>query len=216
MEKMGRLSNTNMFLTKLKNRVNELTASHVVEQIISLPIFSFDLSKDIDCNLIKDKCLKLRLEYVEHYKENLVKNGWQSPYFTKKSKAKEFEIFSDLITLIETKMSRIDPHISLEIDHFWAIIYDQDNYTQGWHNHLYEASKKESETLHKYSAVFYPLASLNSAPIEFEQEQKENILIEASTGKLLIFPSVTRHRVPVSNDLDLRISMAFNFVVKLS
>jgi hypothetical protein len=195
------------FVDKIKNKVQtwkELSVpAHFITQPIPLPLYEIDLNSLIDPNVIAEKCLDTRAG--ENSKPELVKDGWQSPYYYHDSK--EFELFAKLIEVVENKLNDTTSSIKeckvkYHVHHFWFVVYGEGTYHK-WHNH--------SADHISFSGVYYPIANENAAPIEFENENS-NLSIPTKTGKLLLFPSVLKHRVPECTSSEVRIAVSFNFI----
>ena len=194
------------FINKLKNKLDKFPSYHVV-QPVSLPIYEIDLSSIIDPDVIKTKCLNL----VEGTSNpiNLVKNGWQSPYYYRDTSDK-FEIFSELIDAVENKLNAIDilkSHTSkFRVYEFWFIVSGK-NTSHRWHSHV-----GIPDHFSDFSGVYYPVTTNNSKPLEFKNDN-QILSIPVKKNKLLLFPSVLMHQVSECADDDLRVSVAFNFTI---
>jgi hypothetical protein len=197
------------FIDKLKNKLEskrlqeESTPAYAITQPITLPIYELNLKGLVDADSIKEKCLINRTG--TNHKPTIVRNGWQSPYYYTGSV--EFEIFSELIGVIENKLNLIagirNPNTKYKLMIFWIVIYGKGTHHE-WHSH---AHKLENFT--GYSGVYYPAASDKAEPIEFKNNDTITS-IPVRKDKLLIFPSVLMHRVPACIDSELRIAVSFN------
>ena len=200
------------FANKLKTKLRTISETsepaYIITQSISLPLYELDLKGLVDSDSIKERCLS-RLEKVSH-NTKLVKEGWQSPYYV--FGTTEFEIFNDLIKIVEDKLNLITDlqksntksNTKYRIDHCWFVIYGEGTY-HDWHTH-----NGKVDHFSGYSGVYYPAASDAAQPIEFENNDS-TISIPVTKDKLILFPSVLKHRVPKCTDPDLRIAFSFNF-----
>ena len=201
------------FVDKLKNKLESkvlleeiATPAYIITQPVTLPVYELDLKGLVDADSIKEKCLNKHTG--TNHKPAIVQNGWQSPYYFTGSN--EFEIFSELIKVIEDKLSLITSiqksNTKYKISQFWFVIYGKGTY-HNWHCH-----RGKLGNFAGYSGVYYPVASDKAEPIEFKNNDS-TISINVKKDKLLIFPSVLMHRVPECTDSELRIAVSFNFQI---
>mgnify|MGYP000396887544 CR=1 FL=1 len=207
---LGTISKNMAFIDKLKSTI-QAAPKYTVTQSVKLPIYELDLKNIIDPDTIKEKCLdEFNKSGNKNNRSDLVKDGWQSPYYIRGNNDDKFEVFTELITAVEDKLNSVNAltnsKTKLEVDHFWFVIYNKGT-IQEWHNHL---PKTQLDGFSNFSGVYYPVASDKAEPIEFKNDNK-TLSISVEQHKLLLFPSMLYHRVPECNDTDLRISVAFNF-----
>jgi hypothetical protein len=162
-----------------------------VKKTLQLPIFEFDLNQAIDATSIANTCIALKTS-LPNDKPDLVTNGWQSKSFTK-----EKSEFTDLTKIVTDKISA-SAGIMYSIVDFWYIIYDQQG-EQKWHRHTNDIA-----------AVYYAQASENSAPIIFESEGQDDLIIPVRQGYLYAWPAPIHHMVPTHKDEAKRIVVSFN------
>ena len=198
------------YLDKLKSKI-QAAPKYRVTQAVELPIYELDLKNIIDPDTIKEKCLaEFNKSDSKTNRSDLVQDGWQSPYYVRGTNDDMFEVFNELITAVEDKLSSINAltncNTRLEVNYFWFVIYYK-GASHRWHNHL---PKTHLDGFSNFSGVYYPVASDKAEPIEFKNDNK-TLSISVTRHKLLLFPSMLYHRVPECNDSDLRISVAFNF-----
>ena len=195
------------FVARLKNKVRELDESvpaYTVTKKVSLPIYSYDTTQLLDPNIVKDICLSVKAELNDKNSDtpDFLYGGWQSPYYHYKNDPKYFELFSPVIDMIETRVN-VKRKQKLIISRFWIVIY-QKGAAHGWHDHA------DDQGTFKHVGVYYPASSENASPLEFENLDGENLLVNVKAGQLLTFPAVLMHRVPACPTDDLRIVVAFN------
>jgi len=146
-----------------------------------LPIFEFDVSKEIDLSEVK----QIIIDYKKTFKMSRVStaSGWHSSFFTHLKDPK----FQPLVQFIERKMnSKVSPSIlkntfikaNWTVLESWAVTYDKFTYVDN-HNHFDLG----------YSAVCY-ISAENCSSIYFNDYE-----IVPVTGKLLFFPGCLKHRV---------------------
>jgi hypothetical protein len=204
------ISKNMSFLDKLKSTI-QAAPKYTVTQSVELPIYELNLKNIIDPDTIKEKCLdEFNKSGSESNRTDLVKDGWQSPYYLRGNNDDKFEVFTELITAVEDKLNSVNALTNsktrLEVNKFWFVIYYK-GASHAWHNHL---PKTHLDGFSNFSGIYYPVASDKAEPIEFENDNKP-LSISVTQHKLLLFPSMLYHRVPECNDADLRISVAFNF-----
>jgi len=207
---LGMISKNMSFLDKLKSTI-QAAPKYTVTQSVELPIYELNLKNIIDPDTIKEKCLdEFNKSGSESNRTDLVKDGWQSPYYLRGNNDDKFEVFTELITAVEDKLNSVNALTNsktrLEVNKFWFVIYYK-GASHAWHNHL---PKTHLDGFSNFSGIYYPVASDKAEPIEFENDNKP-LSISVTQHKLLLFPSMLYHRVPECNDADLRISVAFNF-----
>ena len=198
------------FFDKLKSK-SQSAPKYTVTQSVELPIYELDLKNIIDPDTIKEKCLdEFNKSGSKSNKSDIVKDGWQSPYYVRGNNDDKFEVFTELITSVEDKLNSVNAlansKTKLEVNEFWFVIYNKGT-SHAWHNHL---PKTQLDGFSNFSGVYYPVASDKAEPIEFKNDNK-TLSISVTQHKLLLFPSMLSHRVPKCNDSDLRLSVAFNF-----
>jgi hypothetical protein len=207
---LGMISKNMAFFDKLKSKT-QAVPKYTVTQSVELPIYELDLKNIIDPDTIKEKCLdEFNKSGSKNNRSDIVKDGWQSPYYRRGNNDDKFEVFNELITAVEDKLNSVNAltnsKTKLEVDHFWFVIYNKGT-SHAWHKHL---PKTQLHGFPNFSGVYYPVASDKAEPIEFKNDNK-TLSISVTQHKLLLFPSMLYHRVPECNDSDLRISVAFNF-----
>lgn len=207
---LGTISKNMAFIDKLKSTI-QAAPKYTVTQSVKLPIYELDLKNIIDPDTIKEKCLdEFNKSGSESNRTDLVKDGWQSPYYLRGNNDDKFEVFIELITAVEDKLNSTNALTNsktrVEVNKFWFVIYYKGT-SHAWHNHL---PNNRLDGFSNFSGIYYPVASDKAEPIEFENGD-ETLSISVTQHKLLLFPSMVYHRVPECNDTDLRISVAFNF-----
>ena len=191
------------FIKKLQNTI-ELRPALYVTQKIELPIYSFNIKNLIDSDNVKDRCLSLKTDDLGN--QRIVKNGWQSPYY--KNNTTEFNLFNDLITIIEDKANTISNlRKQLYVSEFWFVLYGAET-SHTIHNHTHPSDKSK----YIFSGVYYPTASEFAAPLIFrdKEEDAEETKISITQNNLLLFSSKLYHYVPKGTDENLRIAISFN------
>lgn len=171
---------------------SKILPKYFVSQTIRLPIYVFDIGDQIDANIVKNICLESRKNYLTG-RPDLVSQGWQSKYF----KRTEGNL-NNLIETVEEKVNITAGNV-YKVDSYWFVVYNKLG-SQKWHDH------GESDI----SAVYYPEVGLEPSPIIFKNEPNNDLEIPVSNNKLIIFPSKLQHSVPVNDNNDLRIAIAFN------
>lgn len=137
---------------------------------------------DIDNRILRNKIDTFRNNYPESNISNL--KTWHSSYKTHLLT----DIFDIELTYITKAANNLVPENKygrLEISDFWVAIYTKNSYADQ-HDH----------TGSKYSFVYYVEADKASSPLKFE-----GVLdISPQPGMLVVFDSMTKHKVPVMTE----------------
>jgi hypothetical protein len=200
------------FINKLKSKTQD-APKYIVTIPVRLPIYELNLTNIIDPDTIKEKCLdEFNKSGSKSNKSDIVKDGWQSPYYVKGNNDDKFEVFTELITAVEDKLNSVNAltnsKTKLEVYEFWFVIYYEGT-NHAWHNHTF-LPKTHLDRFSNFSGVYYPIASDKVESIEFQNNNK-TLSIPVTQHKLLLFPCLLYHRVPECNDSNLKILVAFNF-----
>jgi hypothetical protein len=113
-------------------------------------------------------------------------------------KSKEIFDISEHVTKVCSEISKQEFYLNLnyQVKNCWGIIYKKNNYAQE-HDHFPVT----------FACVIYIKININSSPIIFERGK---LVIQPKNNSVLIFPGILSHTVPVSNDNDERVVLAFN------
>jgi hypothetical protein len=184
---------------KLKDAMSKKPA-YYVRQEISVPIYKFNIQKEVSNDSILERASALRKDNSESNRKKLIINSYQTDYMTDK------ESFSDLAQVIESKAQLITGK-KYKILHYWFVFYNKGG-SQKLHNHVLPNTLNELPL----SAVYYPTVGNNTAPIIFKTLEKNSndLLIPVEKGTLLIFHSELLHYVPESISDDLRVVFSCN------
>lgn len=168
-----------------------MKSKYYVSQIVRMPIYTFNLADKVDASVIKDICLESRKNAYDG-RTDLVREGWQSKYFTRNE--------GDLHNLIETVEEKVNITAGnvYKVITYWFLVYHKSG-SQKWHDH------RDSDI----SAVYYPEVGTDSSPLVFKNEPNNDLEIPVENNKLVIFPSKLQHSVPINHSSD-RLSVAFN------
>lgn len=198
-------------LKKLKDTL-ESKPSHLVEQKVIFPIFSFDLSGEVDADSIVQRAMPLKGNITDSYKPEIVKDGYQTPYVNKINDT----LFQDLNTVIENKCKLVFEQEFKATD-YWFIFYETGCEVLG-HNHwnLKKYYDKGKFDIYPLASAYYPLCSKNSSPIIFQSDNENiaDIVIPVKRNTLLIFNANLMHYVPKSVENDLRLVYSCNLYAK--
>lgn len=194
------------FINKLKTKL-ESGPAYTVTQEVSLPIYESSLKGIIDPATIKERCLSIRAaEEIDYSSSHFLKGAWKSPYYAKGSP--NFEKFADLSTALEDKLHSVAAYrrseMRFHVMHFWIVMYTEGS-TIDWHAHI-----ENVNSFTRFTGTYYPVASEAAEPIEFQHEDGI-ISVPVTQDKVLLFPSVLRHRVSKCTDSEPRIVVGFNF-----
>ncbi len=169
-------------------------------------IYVFDLSAQVDCELISRLCIEGKKNTVSNTRDQTLEHivrSWSTDYIKNQQVDKPF---LDLFDIVEKHVEQIYKDYTYCVDHFWYVIYNHnDSAIPHAHGHCDVAS------------VFYPHVSKNSAPICFmpnSSEKDKSECIDVKTGYLVIFPGELVHFVPNSQHDGERISMSINLFRK--
>jgi hypothetical protein len=183
------------FLNKLK-QATEFEPKFYTKFEKDIPIYQFDLSKELDHFEVVKNILDIQKQFPESRVSSI--NAWHTDYSTL-SKTK---ILDSLISIIEEKVKKIDysrTSWKLEVYEYWAIIYKKEDYTE-MHDHAGSV----------LSFVYYAQTFEDSAPLVF----KDKLMIRPKNGMLIIFPSFLEHSVPISGSDKDRIVVAGNLYIE--
>lgn len=174
----------------------------IVKQSVdfTFPIYTFDLSHEIDTDVLIDKVKLLRQDYATSTTTNVVcKSGWRSPYFSKYAN-NEISLFSDVIGIVVSKLKSINS-FDVTVSNLWSIIYGQDDYTN-WHNHGSIWDRLA------YNVVVYLTDSKSPLVVK---SNPTNIDIFPTKGMMVVMHPFTYHMVEPIKDSEDRIVLALNF-----
>lgn len=177
-------------MPKLKEKL-EKRPKYWVDQIVSFPIYSFNLDGEIDPTEIT-KCA-LNLKTTSSNREDIVINGYQSAYYTKSDN----QSFEKLISCVEDKVNLLNVG-NFSVDHYWFVLYNKTT-RHYWHKHL----------PFEWSAAYYPEGTHDS-PIVFQNANGKDLEINQNKNSLLLFSSQLSHSVPKCNNDENRIVFSFN------
>lgn len=184
----------------LKNFKEKLESKpkYTVKQIQSFPVYVFDLSKDLDCDLITNICLSYKSSNDEAKREAVY--AWHTPYLKRsKNFIPELEVHLDKIVSKIQKVYEKDFYTYF-VDHYWFVVYDKNDFAIA-HDH----------SPSDYVAVFYANVPDNSAPLVLT-DISGNIEISVSTGMCVLFPGSVEHSVPKSNHEGNRVIISMNII----
>ena len=171
----------------------------IVQQVqLCLPLYTFDLSQDLDVEQTIDKIKDLRQQYPRTTTTNVkTQQGWRSPYFTVGSNdSQAVNRFDQEIELIQSKLKTINS-FDVRLVNLWTVIYNNMDWVKE-HNHY---SLWDSMA---YNTVLYLTDSLT--PIDFG-----TMTILPKRAMLLVMHPLTMHSVGKVEDTTDRIILAANF-----
>jgi hypothetical protein len=169
-------------------------------------IYVFDLSKDIDCELISKLCKEGKQNIVENKRDTSLENvvhSWSTDYIENQKVEKPF---LDLFNIVEKRVEQIYKNYTYCVDHFWYVIY-----------HTNDSAIPHAHGNCDIASVFYPYVPKNSSPICFMpniNENEKSQCIDVKTGNLVVFPGELIHFVPNSLHDGDRISISMNLFKK--
>ena len=185
-----------MYKNKLQKKIQENKPQFIgipIETKVSTNIFTFDLSSSIDSTQVSKNVLEYKNKYPES--NSTYVNAWHSFFYTHKNT----NLFDDLITIVENKVSIILQNRSkkakAKVAQSWVIIYNKGGYTKP-HIHF--------DTT--YTAVYYAKVEENPSPLLFTP----TIKIFPKESMLVCFPGYLEHSVPKMENDGERIVVAFN------
>jgi len=182
------------FLNKLK-QANEFEPKFYTKFEKDIPIYQFDLSKDLDHVEIVKNILDIQKELPISRTSSI--HAWHTEYYT----LMETKKFSRLAEIVEEKVKGIDAYFEweLKVYEYWAIVYKKFDHTD-FHDHGVAA----------LSWVYYAQTYEDSPPLIF----KDGLSIQPKDGMLIMFPSYVDHGVPKSKSEKERIVISGNLFLK--
>ena len=166
---------------------------------VSLPIYTVDVSDEIDVDLVIEKIRNLKKLYPETTTTNVItKNGWRSPYIFKYQP--ELQNFLEVISCIQKTLKKINS-FEVNLINLWTVIYQNEDSSQS-HNHYTIWDNLA------YNTVLYLTDS--KTPIIFETTDSK-FEVYPKKGMLLIMHPLTIHSVPEVKDESERIVLVCNF-----
>lgn len=183
-----------MIDTSLKKSLSTLQSKTCkvleVETVLKSNIYIFDLNNKIQADSIAMAVKKYRNNFPQSNKTYV--RGWHSRFHTHLYS----NDFDELIKEVESRLRpKLRKNCDCKVEECWTIMYEKGDKVDV---HAHDAMQ--------YSAVYYAYAQNSKTPLKFEG----NIEIIPKTGQLLIFPGYLKHWVPVIEESDGRISVAFN------
>lgn len=198
-------------LKKKQNHIYSITPVSETELQTNtiVRILEFDLSKVIDNNDLLKKIYAYKEDYpvsMQSYSEHSNVKTWHSNWKTHLISAE----FNPLIEQITNCLNNNIANHTFQLDDFWINVYDE----KGWAN-------RHMHSPYMVSIVYFVKSSIGSESLIIDNnvigDQKKEVFIKPTPGKLVVFPGSVYHRVETnSNETDTRISIAANFVPNCS
>jgi len=183
------------------NKDLDFPEPYIVRQRIetSLPLYTFDLSKEIDIDQIIANIKKLKIKYPSSTQTNVItENGWRSPYIF--SYQPEIESFVDIVLFIKKQLKKINS-FDIKLINLWTVIYGNGDLANS-HNHFTLWDNLA------YNTVLYLTDS--QSPIIFDTIDSK-FEIYPKKGMLLVMHPLTMHSVVKVQDQSERIVLVCNF-----
>ncbi len=166
---------------------------------ICFPVYTFDLSNNLDLNDTISKIKNLKSLHPNTTQTNVVtKSGWRSPYLTLREP--ETNVFVKELLCIQQKLNQINS-FETNLFNMWAVIYGAGDFSKN-HNHFTLWDNLA------YNTILYLTDS--STPLLFETtESKVEIL--PKKGLLVVMHPLVMHSVPIVNDNTERTILVCNW-----
>ena len=174
-----------------------------------MPVFTSILDNHVEIiKYLKQVILEHREKYPKSNTSNV--KAWHSDWNTHEINPKFQPILDRTLNAVNfiNKNFFGCKHIDPFINSMWAMMYDENNWTQG-HSHMYSSSI--------FSSCYYVDVGERSSPIIFEDVVGYNnikpLIIQPEKGMLIIWPAVLYHEVPPTKEKRMCISMNFDHKV---
>ena len=165
----------------------------VIPHHLEIKPYCFDISDKVDLLHIKNCILNFKENNPISNTSNVY--AWHTDYFLHN----KTNVFDNLLTIITDIVNLLDSrkNYTVKLENSWAVVYQKLDSAIN-HNH--------SPAL--YSSILYIDVDENSSPTIFEN----NLSVKPVNGKLVIFPGMLNHYVPVCTSERERIVFCSNFL----
>lgn len=195
-------SHLQKFKEKIQSQKIETKPNVIMQQqIVVCPIYTFDLSTDIDSNEIVKICHQYKNELYEgkNGKSVYALYAWKSEFHLVRKN--EMPKFNKLFEIVKEKIKEVwNFPYSYRVDHFWFAIYNNGDHAEE-HNH----------GIADYACVYYAAVPENSAPLIIPSINGD-VKIFPKKGMLVVFPGQCLHSVPISEHDGERVIVSINIL----